>query len=186
MFSTPRPIQANLLTNPNLSPLCPWPSVSSQTHLSFASFQTPLRTASDGKPTLVDLSPKEQSCHLFWFPGLSAESTRCSLAPFSRVCCMGMAVCHTVSFKADLLMPMAISVTAWSQNGGTAAASSLWKCSAGPSHTFMPSPSDQLHSTSGDWPLPRQELPNAGTQASSPSLSLNSCPGGDLMKEPLE
>ena len=110
----------------------------------------------------------------------SVESAGCSLAPFSRACCRGRAVCHTMSFKedllTDLLTQMAISVTASSQNGGSAAAPSLWKYSAGPSHWLMPMPSDQLHSPSCARPVLLQALPNAGTQASSLSPSLSSRP----------
>lgn len=102
---------------------------------------------------------------------------KCSSAPFSRACCMERAICHAVSFKADLLMQMTISVTASSLNGGTAAALSPWKYSAGLLRSFTPMPSDQLHATSCDWPVLLQEHPNAGAQASSPSSSLNSCPG---------
>ncbi|XP_042761957.1 uncharacterized protein LOC122200437 [Panthera leo] len=110
----------------------------------------------------------------------SAESAGCSLAPSSRACCMGRTVCHTMSFKedllTDLLTQMAISVTASSRNGGSAAALSLWKYSAGPSHWLMPVPSDQLHSPSCARPVLLQAHPNAGTQASSLSPSLSSRP----------
>lgn len=42
--------------------------------------------------------------------------------------------------------------------------------------------SDQLHSTSGDWPVLLQELPDAGTQGSPPKTPAM----GHLTWEPLE